>query len=101
MNESGVPGYEMGSWFGLLAPAKTPKALVDRIARETNKAVNDPRFGDRMKAQGLQVVGIKMLKITPELAETRYEPHKGKGFYAGLVTFMTSSPVLVGMQAPR
>ena len=62
MNESGVPGYEMGSWFGLLAPAKTPKAIVDRIAQETNKAVNDPRFGDRMKAQGLQVVGS-----TPEV----------------------------------
>ncbi|MBC7800478.1 MAG: tripartite tricarboxylate transporter substrate binding protein, partial [Gemmatimonadaceae bacterium] len=57
VNESGVPGYEMGSWFGLLAPAKTPKPIVDRIAMETSKAVNDPRFGDRMKAQGLQVVG--------------------------------------------
>ena len=55
--ESGVPGYEMGSWFGLLAPAKTPAAIVDRLSREVSRAVNDPRFADKMKAQGLQVVG--------------------------------------------
>ena len=57
VSESGVPGYEMGSWFGLLAPAKTPKAIVDRLAQETTKAVNDPRFSGRIKAQGLQVIG--------------------------------------------
>jgi tripartite-type tricarboxylate transporter receptor subunit TctC len=55
--ESGVPGYEMGSWFGLLSPAKTPKAIADRLSQEVNKAVNDPRFSGRMTAQGLQVVG--------------------------------------------
>ena len=34
-----------------------PKPLLDRLAAEVKKAVNDPRFADRMKAQGLQVVG--------------------------------------------
>jgi tripartite-type tricarboxylate transporter receptor subunit TctC len=57
VSESGVPGYEMASWFGLLAPAKTPKDIVDRLSREVTKAVNDARFSDRMAAQGLQVVG--------------------------------------------
>jgi tripartite-type tricarboxylate transporter receptor subunit TctC len=57
VSESGVPGYEMGSWFGLLAPAKTPKAIVDRLSGEVSKAVNDPRFSGRMAAQGLQVAG--------------------------------------------
>jgi tripartite-type tricarboxylate transporter receptor subunit TctC len=57
VSESGVPGYEMGSWFGLLAPAKTPKEIVDRLSREVNKAVNDARFSERMMAQGLQAVG--------------------------------------------
>jgi tripartite-type tricarboxylate transporter receptor subunit TctC len=47
----------MGSWFGLLAPAKTPKEIVDRLSREVTKAVNDARFSGRMAAQGLQVVG--------------------------------------------
>ena len=57
VSESGVPGYEMGSWFGLLAPAKTPKAIVDRLSAEMKKAVNDARFSGRMAAQGLQVIG--------------------------------------------
>jgi tripartite-type tricarboxylate transporter receptor subunit TctC len=57
VSESGVPGYEMGSWFGLLAPSKTPKAIVDRLSQEVARAVNDPRFADKMKAQGLQVAG--------------------------------------------
>src|SRR5437762_2169235 len=45
--------------------------------------------------KGQQVVGMKLIRIPPQLAETHYEPHKGKPFYAGLVKFMTSSPVLV------
>jgi tripartite-type tricarboxylate transporter receptor subunit TctC len=57
VQEQGVTGYEMGSWFGLLAPAGTPKAIVDRLSEEVKKAVNDPRFADRMKSQGLEVVG--------------------------------------------
>jgi tripartite-type tricarboxylate transporter receptor subunit TctC len=57
VSEAGVPGYELASWFGLLAPAKTSKPIVDRLSKEINTAVHDPKFGDRMKAQGLQLVG--------------------------------------------
>src|SRR3954453_2491533 len=49
----------------------------------------------RFEKKGLQIVGCKMMKIPQQLAETHYEPHKGKPFYAGLVKFMTSSPVVV------
>jgi nucleoside-diphosphate kinase len=49
----------------------------------------------RFERKGIQVVGAKLMKIPTTTAETHYEPHKGKGFYAGLVKFMTSSPVLV------
>src|SRR3954465_13850932 len=49
----------------------------------------------RFEKKGLQIVGMKMMKIPPQLAETHYESHKGKPFYAGLVKFMTSSPVIV------
>ncbi len=49
----------------------------------------------RFEDKGLQIVGCKMMQIPLSLAETHYESHKGKGFYAGLVKFMTSSPVLV------
>ena len=49
----------------------------------------------RFEKKGLQLVGAKLMKIPTQLAETHYEPHKGKPFYAGLVKFMTSSPVVV------
>ena len=49
----------------------------------------------RFEKKGLQIVGMKMMKIPQQLAETHYESHKGKPFYAGLVKFMTSSPVIV------
>ena len=49
----------------------------------------------RFEQKGLQIVGMKLMKIPTTLAETHYEPHKGKPFYPGLVKFMTSSPVLV------
>jgi tripartite-type tricarboxylate transporter receptor subunit TctC len=57
VDESGVPGYEVSGWFGILAPAKTPKPLLDRLTGEVRKAVADPRFRDRMTAQGLEPVG--------------------------------------------
>ena len=49
----------------------------------------------RFEQKGLQIVGMKAMKIPTSLAETHYEPHKGKPFYPGLVKFMTSSPVIV------
>ncbi len=53
------------------------------------------RIIGRFEEKGLQVVGAKLMKISPQLAATHYESHKGKKFYDGLVRFMTSSPVLV------
>jgi nucleoside-diphosphate kinase len=49
----------------------------------------------RFEKKGIQVAGAKFMKISMSLAEQHYAPHKGKGFYEGLVKFMTSSPVLV------
>ena len=57
VDESGVPGYELTGWFGLLAPAGTPKAIVERLSQEISKAVADPRLHSRLTAQGLDVVG--------------------------------------------
>jgi tripartite-type tricarboxylate transporter receptor subunit TctC len=55
--EAGVPGYELAGWFGLLAPAKTPASVVDRLAGEVKKAVADPKLKDRLTEQGLEVFG--------------------------------------------
>ncbi len=53
------------------------------------------RIISRFEDKGLQVVGAKMMQISQQLAATHYEAHKERGFYPGLVKFMTSSPVLV------
>src|SRR5688500_5086781 len=49
----------------------------------------------RFERKGLQVVGMKAMRIPVQTAEAHYAPHKGKPFYEGLVKFMTSSPVVV------
>ncbi len=49
----------------------------------------------RFEDKGLHIVGMKMMTISQELAATHYKDHASKPFYAGLVRFMTSSPVVV------
>ncbi|HEY0753683.1 MAG TPA: nucleoside-diphosphate kinase [Ktedonobacteraceae bacterium] len=51
----------------------------------------------RLEQRGLKLVGLKLLHITPELAEKHYGVHKGKPFFNGLVKHITSSPVMVGV----
>ena len=53
------------------------------------------RIISRFEDKGLQVVGAKFMQISQDLAARHYADHKEKPFYAGLVSFMTSSPVLV------
>ena len=49
----------------------------------------------RFEEKGLQIVGAKLMTIPLATAQKHYKPHEGKPFYAGLVQYMTSSPVLV------
>ncbi len=53
------------------------------------------RIISRFEDKGLQIVGMKQMTISQDLAATHYEAHKERPFYAGLVRFMTSSPVVV------
>jgi nucleoside-diphosphate kinase len=66
----------------ILKPDAVQRGLMGRVIA---------RFEDK----GLQIVGMKMMTISQELASTHYESHQGKPFYEGLVSFMTSSPVVV------
>ena len=52
------------------------------------------RILSRFEAKGLKIVAMKLMRITPELAATHYAVHKDRPFYAGLVKFMTSGPVV-------
>lgn len=51
----------------------------------------------RLERRGLKLVGLKMLQISQELAERHYGVHREKPFFGGLVDFITSSPVVVGV----
>jgi nucleoside-diphosphate kinase len=53
------------------------------------------RIISRFEDKGLQIVGMKLMQISQDLAATHYEAHKERPFYPGLVKFMTSSPVVV------
>jgi len=52
--ESGLPGYAFDSWIGLLAPAGTPKAEVERINAAANKVLADPVIQERFKRLGVE-----------------------------------------------
>ena len=49
----------------------------------------------RFERRGARIVGLKLIQISRELAERHYAVHKGKPFYAGLIEYITSSPVVV------
>ena len=55
--EQGLAGYEAGVWIGLLAPAGTPKAIVDKLNAEGQKAIKAPDFVKHMADLGYEVVG--------------------------------------------
>src|SRR4051812_41873908 len=55
--EAGVPGYEATQWFGLLAPAATPRPIVDRLYQEALRALRSADLKERMTAEGLEVLG--------------------------------------------
>jgi tripartite-type tricarboxylate transporter receptor subunit TctC len=55
--ESGVPGYDHGPWNGMLAPAKTPAAIIARLNAEVVKAVHGPEMKTVLNADGAEPVG--------------------------------------------
>ena len=75
VSESGVPGYQASSWNGISAPAKTPRAIIDRLNREINAAVTSPDVKQRLQELGVEARGstpeaLKELLVT-EIAKWR------------------------------
>lgn len=66
----------------IIKPDGVQRGLVGEIIR-------------RFEARGLRIIGMKFMSVSRELAEKHYEIHKGKGFYEGLVNYITSAPVVV------
>lgn len=55
--ESGYPGFDVNSWVGLLAPADTPRPVIDRLNAEVRKILAEPEFAARLREQGLSGIG--------------------------------------------
>lgn len=55
--ESGVPGYAATQWYGILAPAATPKPIVDKLNVEIVKAINSPEVRARLESEGADPIG--------------------------------------------
>lgn len=66
----------------ILKPDAIQRRLIGRLIQ---------RFEDK----GLAVGGMKLMRISRDLAERQYAPHKGKPFYPGLIDYITSGPVVV------
>jgi tripartite-type tricarboxylate transporter receptor subunit TctC len=57
MDESGIPGFTGGTWFGVLAPARTPAAIVDRLSREISTVLRAPDVAQTFNDRGIEPVG--------------------------------------------
>ena len=55
--ESAVPGYNSGSWFGLVAPAGTPRPVIEKLALETQRVLKLPDVAERVAGLGAESVG--------------------------------------------
>lgn len=56
LSESGLKGYELGAWYGLLAPAGTPRDIVQRLYNEVARGVREPDARERFAALGAELV---------------------------------------------
>ena len=57
LSESGVKGYDVVAWNGMAVPAKTPRAIVDRLNKEINLALKDPEVKAKFQSVGIDPKG--------------------------------------------
>jgi len=57
MQEAGVAGYEVAGWYGVLAPAKTPPAIIDKLNAEIVRGLKSPDIQNKLAADGSEAVG--------------------------------------------
>ena len=65
--ESGVPGYKVTQWHGLLAPRATPRPIIERLQGEVVKALQHPDVSTRLSADGTEAVGSTPVEFAAHL----------------------------------
>ncbi len=76
ISDSGVPGYETATWFGMLAPAGTPAAIIARVNAELLKTLKAPEVLDRLAPDGGEPVGSTPEEFTRHLQRELARWHK-------------------------
>jgi len=69
ISEAGVPGYEATIWLGLMAPAATPRPILERLSAEVRKVVNAPEVKEAWAKQGAAPMGMSVDEFRKFLSE--------------------------------
>ena len=69
--EAGLPGYEVGVWFGVAAPGGTPRPIVDKLNAEIVKILHMPDVKEKFVAQGVEPVGSTVEQFQAHLQKQR------------------------------
>ena len=73
MAESGFPGFHATAWFGLMAPAGTPRAIIDKLSAEAVNAIRSPDVAKKLNEQGIVTVGSTPAELATVMkADTAY-----------------------------
>ncbi len=62
-----IPGFDVGTWFGLLAPANTPTSIVEKLNRQVVEIVNSPEAKARMLDLGAEPVGNSSAEMAAQI----------------------------------
>jgi tripartite-type tricarboxylate transporter receptor subunit TctC len=68
LSESGFPGFDTSLWFGLIAPAATPKDVVTKIHDDVIQVLKLPDVKERIASQGAEIVGDTPAEFTAFIA---------------------------------
>lgn len=83
VSESGLPGVEFSSWFGLLGPAKMPEDVTRRINEAVAKVIAMPAVADKIEQQGIEPKAMSSIEFT-QLLSAHYESTKAIVKNAGI-----------------
>ena len=69
LEQAGLPGFDIGTWFGVLAPAATPKDVVARLNAEMTRIIKSPEFAEKMLAIGADPIGDSSAEMATRIRE--------------------------------
>jgi tripartite-type tricarboxylate transporter receptor subunit TctC len=69
LDEAGLKGFNLGTWFGILAPAGTPAPIIDRVSKEIVRIVNQPEFKKKMEELGAETIGSTPAQMARQIKD--------------------------------